>query len=247
MRKQSVRNFLYRRGMDIILIAGMWLDATAWGEVAPELERLGHRPVALTLPGQGDGDAGATYDDQVAAVVAAVDAADGPVLVVGHSAACALAWVAADARPEAVARVVLVGGMPSGDGETYFGFFEPVDGVVAFPGWEPFEGPDSDDMSTELKAEVAAGALAVPAAVTRGVVRLRDERRYDVPVTMVCPEYTPEQAREWVEGGDVPELARARRVDYVDIESGHWPMYTRPDELARLLADCAADRGGPRN
>lgn len=247
MRKQSVRNFLYRRGMDIILIAGMWLDATAWGEVAPELERLGHRPVALTLPGQGDGDAGATYDDQVAAVVAAVDAADGPVLVVGHSAACALAWVAADARPEAVARVVLVGGMPSGDGETYFGFFEPVDGVVAFPGWEPFEGPDSDDMSAELKAEVAAGALAVPAAVTRGVVRLRDERRYDVPVTMVCPEYTPEQAREWVEGGDVPELARARRVDYVDIESGHWPMYTRPDELARLLADCAADRGGPRN
>ena len=233
--------------MDILLIAGMWLDATAWREVVPELERLGHRPVALTLPGQGDGDAGATYDDQVAAVVAAVDAADGPVLVVGHSAACALAWVAADARPEAVARVVLVGGMPSEDRETYFGFFEPVDGVVAFPGWEPFEGPDSDDMSAELKAEVAAGALAVPAAVTQGVVRLRDERRYDVPVTMVCPEYTPEQAREWVEAGDVPELARARQVDYVDIDSGHWPMYTRPDELARLLADCAADRGEPRN
>ncbi|GHJ60578.1 esterase [Nocardioides sp. OK12] len=233
--------------MDILLIAGMWLDATAWREVVPELERLGHRPVALTLPGQGDGDAGATYDDQVAAVVAAVDAADGPVLVVGHSAACALAWVAADARPGAVARVVLVGGMPSEDGETYFGFFEPVDGVVAFPGWEPFEGPDSDDMSAELKAEVAAGALAVPAAVTQGVVRLRDERRYDVPVTMVCPEYTPEQAREWVEAGDVPELARARQVDYVDIDAGHWPMYTRPDELARLLADCAADRGEPRN
>ncbi|MEN8707949.1 MAG: alpha/beta hydrolase [Nocardioides marinisabuli] len=233
--------------MDILLIAGMWLDATAWREVVPGLERLGHRPVALTLPGQGDGDAGATYDDQVAAVVAAVDAADGPVLVVGHSAACALAWVAADARPSAVARVVLVGGMPSEDGETYFGFFEPVDGVVAFPGWEPFEGPDSDDMSAELKAEVAAGALAVPAAVTQGVVRLRDERRYDVPVTMVCPEYTPEQAREWVEAGDVPELARARQVDYVDIDSGHWPMYTRPDELARLLADCAADRGEPRN
>ena len=72
--------------------------------------------------------------------------------MVGHSAACALAWVAADARPEKVARVALIGGMPNADGEVYFGFFEPVDGVVPFPGWEPFEGPDSDDMSTELKA-----------------------------------------------------------------------------------------------
>jgi len=225
--------------MDIVLIAGMWLDATAWADVAPELERLGHRPVALTLPGQGDGDTTATYADQVAAVIAAVDAADGPTLVVGHSAACALAWAAADARPDTVARVALVGGMPSADGETYFGFFEPVDGVVPFPGWEPFEGPDSDDMSTEVKAAVAQRAVAVPANVTQGVVRLGDERRYQVPVTMVCPEFTPEQAKEWVEAGEIPELAKAERVDYVDIDSGHWPMYTKPVELARILADLA--------
>lgn len=70
--------------MDIVLIAGMWLDATAWDDVVPELERLGHRPVAVTLPGQGDGDTTGTYADQVAAVPAAVDAADGPALVVGH-------------------------------------------------------------------------------------------------------------------------------------------------------------------
>ncbi|WP_457208066.1 alpha/beta fold hydrolase [Nocardioides sp. P5_C9_2] len=225
--------------MDIVLIAGMWLDGSAWDAVTPELVELGHRPVPLTLPGQGDGNAHATYDDQVAAVLAAVDAADGHVLVVGHSAASALAWVAADARPDAVARVALVGGMPTPDGETYFGFFEPVDGVVPFPGWEPFEGPDSDDMSPEQKASVAARAVAVPAAVTRGVVHLSEPRRYDVPVTMVCPEFTPAQAREWVEGGEVPELAQALHVDYVDIDSGHWPMFTRPRELARILADCA--------
>lgn len=224
--------------MDIVLIAGMWLDATAWENVVPELENLGHRPLALTLPGQGDGNTGATYADQVAAVVAAVDAADGPALVVGHSAACALAWAAADARPEKVARVALIGGMPSADGETYFGVFEPVDGLVPFPGWEPFEGPDSDDMSAELKAAVAHAAITVPATITHGVVRLTDERRYRVPVTMVCPEFTPAEAKEWVESGDIPELAKATRVDYVDIDSGHWPMYTRPVELARILAGC---------
>jgi len=224
--------------MDIVLIAGMWLDATAWKDVVPELEKLGHRPVALTLPGQGDGDTTATYCDQVAAVTAAVDAADGPTLVVGHSAACALAWVAADARPDKVARVALIGGMPNSDGETYFGALEPVVGVVPFPGWEPFAGPDSDDMSTELKAAVAQGAIAVPATITEGVVHLGDDRRYHVPVTMVCPEFTPDQAHEWVVAGEIPELAKARRVDYVDIDSGHWPMYTKPVELARILADC---------
>lgn len=224
--------------MDIVLIAGMWLDATAWENVVPELAKLGHRPLALTLPGQRDGNTGATYADQVAAVVAAVDAADGPTLVVGHSAACALAWAAADARPEQVARVALVGGMPSADGETYFGVFEPVDGVVPFPGWEPFEGPASDDMSAELKAAVARTAIAVPATITHAVVHLTDDRRYLVPVTMICPEFTPAQAKEWVESGDIPELAKATRVDYVNIDSGHWPMYTRPVELARILADC---------
>ena len=86
---------------------------------------------------------------------------------------------------------------------------------------------------------MAAGAIAVPAAVTQGVVRLSDERRYDVPVTLVCPEFTPAQAKEWIDGGEVPELARATRLDYVDIDSGHWPMFSRPAELARILAECA--------
>ena len=133
--------------MDIVLIAGLWLDASAWDDVLPELEARGHRGIALTLPGQGDGATAATYDDQVAAVLAAVDAADGAPLVVGHSAACTLAWAAADQRPDAITGVALIGGFPSNDGEKYADYFEPVDGAMPFPGWEKFEGPDSDDMS----------------------------------------------------------------------------------------------------
>jgi pimeloyl-ACP methyl ester carboxylesterase len=86
--------------MDILLIAGLWLDGSAWRDVAAELEALGHRPVPLTLPGQGDGTTSATLDDQVAAVVAAVDSSSGRPMVVGPSAACTLAWLAADARPD---------------------------------------------------------------------------------------------------------------------------------------------------
>lgn len=225
--------------MDILLIGGLWLNGSVWGRVAPALESLGHRPVPLTLPGQGDGSVSATLDDQLATVLAAVDAAPGKPLVVGHSAASTLAWLAADRRPERVAKVALIGGFPTADGQPYADFFEVTDGVMPFPGWGPFEGPDAADLDDGARRELAAAAIPVPAGVSKAVVRLTDERRFDVPVVVVCPEFTPPQAQEWISAGDIPELARAKHVDFADIESGHWPMITQPAELARILARAA--------
>ena len=110
---------------------------------------------------------------------------------------------------------------------------------MPFPGWGPFEGPDAADLDDEARRAFAAAAIPVPEGVTAGVVRLRDERRFDVPVVLVCPEFSLAQAQEWIDAGDVPELAKAKHVDLVDIDSGHWPMFTKPAELARLLADAA--------
>lgn len=225
--------------MDILLIAGLWLDGSVWDDVVPALEALGHRPVALTLPGQGDGSPSATLDDQVAEVLAAVDAASGKPMVVGHSAACALAWLAADARPDKVATVALIGGFPSADGQPYADFFETEDGVMPFPGWDPFEGPDSADLDEEAKRRFSSAAIPVPEGVTKGVVHLSDDRRFEVPVVLVCPEFTPAQAQEWIDSGEIPELARASHVDLVDIDSGHWPMISQPARLAALLAAAA--------
>lgn len=225
--------------MDIILVAGLWLDGSAWDAVVPRLEARGHRALPVFLPGQGAPPPDATLEDQRAAVVAACDAAVGPVLVVGHSAACTLAWLAADSRPDKVARVAMIGGFPSADGDAYADFFEANGGVVAFPGWEPFEGPDAADLDEQQRRAIAAATIPVPAAVTKGTVHLGDERRFDVPIVLICPEFSPAEAREWVEGGKVAELARARHVEYVDIASGHWPMFSRPTELADLLAGLA--------
>lgn len=242
--------------MTIILIGGLWLDGSVWDPVISALKDLGHEAEGVRLPGQGVPPDDATLEQQRAAVLAAVDraAAHGAdrnaggtddrtaasVLVVGHSASCTLAWIAGDARPDTVTRVAMIGGFPSTDGTTYADYFEPVDGAVPFPGWEPFEGPDSADLDEALRKTIADGAIPVPLGVTRAVVEYESERRFYVPVTLICPEFSPDQAREWIDGGEVPELARAKQVDYVDIDSGHWPMFSCPDTLAKLLAEIAS-------
>lgn len=178
-------------------------------------------------------------------MLVAVDRAEGRPYVVGHSAAAALAWVAADARAEQLSGVALLGGFPVPDGETYF--TSPCEhGVMAFPGWEAFEGPDSADLDQAARQRIAAGTVAVPEAVVHGRVRLGDDHRHDVPTTLVCPEFTADDAHAWVAAGDLPELAASRDLTMVDLDSGHWPMFSCPDRLAAVLADAAEAAGAPR-
>ncbi|MBL7254025.1 alpha/beta fold hydrolase [Paractinoplanes lichenicola] len=214
----------------IVLLGGLWLTPSTWDGVVAELTGRGRRAVPVDL-------SGATLDDQVNAALAVVDAAEGASVVVGHSAACALAWLVADARPTKVAKVVMIGGFPKADGESYADFFPPENGVMAFPGWEPFEGADSADLTPAARADFSAKAVPVPEGVSKAIVHLSDERRFDVPVVLVCPEFSPAEAREWIDSGDLPELAKAKHIELVDIDSGHWPQLTKPAELARILAD----------
>lgn len=224
--------------MDIVLAAGIFMPVTIWDAVADRLRALGHRPLPVQLPGQGAEPADASLEAQLDAVLAAIDQAERP-LVVGHSAASTLAWLAADRRADAIAGAVLIGGFPAAEGEAYAAFFPIEDGAMPFPGWEPFEGPDSADLTAEQKERIAAASIPVPAGVATGTVSYADPARRDVPVWEICPEYSPADARAWIDAGDVPELASARSLELVDLASGHWPMVSCPERLADVLAGIA--------
>ena len=113
---------------------------------------------------------------------------------------------------------------------------------MPFPGWGEFEGPDSADLDDAAKQAIASAAIPVPEGVTRGVIRLADERRYDVPVVLVCPEFTPAQAREWIDAGRGARAGEEQDTSrFVDIDSGHWPMISAPADLARLLSQAAEE------
>ncbi len=233
--------------MDVILVPGLWLNGSSWDAVVPRIEGAGHRARPLTLPGmesRAASRAGITLRDHVDAVVATIDAADGVVLLVGHSAGSGIAHAALDARPERVARAVYIGGFPTPDGSPLLDGLPVTNGEVPMPDWvEVGESANIADFDEELLARFYAEAIPVPEGVVTQPQQLRDPRRHEVPVTAICPEYTAEDLRQWIEEGAEPvsELARIREVDYVDLPGGHWPQLTQPERLADLIV-AAADR-----
>jgi pimeloyl-ACP methyl ester carboxylesterase len=226
--------------MDIILIPGLWLDASSWDDVTPHLEQAGHRTHAITLPGMESRDAdrsAVTRADCVEAIVDAIDAANGHVVLVGHSMGAGLAYAALDARPDRVARAIYVGGFPDADGSS--GEFPSVGGEIPLLDWSDFDEADLTDLDADARARFAERAIPSPARMTSDPQRLSDERRYEVPVTVVCPEFNADMLREWIadELEPVDEFNRINDVTYVDLPTGHWPQFTKPAELARVILD----------
>jgi pimeloyl-ACP methyl ester carboxylesterase len=226
--------------MEIILIPGLWLDASSWDEVQPVLEQAGHDVRALTLPGRESADAdrsGIRLRDHVDAVIAAVDEADGPVVLVGHSGGGAMAHAAADARPDRVARVVYVDAGPLGDGRPINDELPVVDEEIPLPDWSAFDEEDLRDLDDELRQAFRARAVPESKAVAYDRQVLTDERRYDVAATIIACEFPSAQLREWIAQGHpyVAELAAMRDVEYVDLPTGHWPQFTKPMELGQAI------------
>jgi pimeloyl-ACP methyl ester carboxylesterase len=226
--------------IDIILIPGFWLQASAWGAAIPALEAAGHTVHALTLPGKESAAAdrsGIGLRDHVDAVVAAIDEIGGPVVLVGHSGGGAIAHGAADARVEQVKRVVYVDSFPLGDGGAVNPDLPVVNGEVPLPDWSVFEDDDLIDLTDELRERFRGIAVPEPLGVTSDKQVLGDDRRYDIPATIIACEFTPEQMQKWMAAGEgmLAELSKVKDVAYISLPTGHWPMFTRPVELGAAL------------
>jgi pimeloyl-ACP methyl ester carboxylesterase len=226
--------------MDVLLVPGLWLDAPTWEKVLPAIEAAGHTPHPLTMPGVGE-PAGTSSDigiaDWVDAVVAEIDRLPGPVALVGHSGGGNVVWGAADARPDRVVRVVFVDTFPPADGGSIWEF-PVIDGVIPFPGWDTFEDAEVGDLDEATRADAASKALSVPARVPTDAIRLTDTRRFAVPVTMLTGTMPEADLRDIIAKAPAwaADLAALQDLEIVELNSGHWPQFSQPEELGRALA-----------
>ena len=225
----------------IVLVPGFWLGAWAWDEVAPALRADGHDVTAVTLPGLESPDAdrsAITMSDHVDAICEAVRAAGAPVVLAVHSGAGAPGYAASDRVPELIAAMVYVDSGPATGAldPDFVGVEKPL------PSREELEAEENLDGLTEEQLETfRRRAVPQPGAALREAAELTNDARLDVPSTVVCTGFPSEQIKAAVEEGYawLGGLTELRDVTWVDLPTSHWPMWSRPLELARIIGDVA--------
>ncbi len=230
----------------LVLVPGFWLGAWAWDEVAATLRADGHDVTALTLPGLESADvdrSSITLADHVDAICEAVTAAGRPVVLAVHSGAGAPGYAVTDRIPEQIAAMVYVDTGPAK------GALDPdFDGAEApLPSPEKLaEDENLDGLSEEQLETFRRRAVPQPGSALREAAELTNDARLDVPSTVICTGYTSEQYKDAVKEGYafVAGLAELRDVTYVDLPTSHWPMWSRPQELASIIGDVAQSASG---
>jgi pimeloyl-ACP methyl ester carboxylesterase len=225
----------------IVLVPGFWLGAWAWDEVAAALRAEAHEVTAMTLPGLESATSdrsSITLDDHVAAICEAVTAAGRPVVLAVHSGAGAPGYTVTDRIPEQIAAMVYVDTGPAK------GALDPSFEVVELPlpSHEELASEENLDGLTEEHLETfRRRAVPEPGAALREAAELTNDARLDIPSTVVCTGFTSEQYKEAIEKGYafLAGLAELRNVTWVDLPTSHWPMWSRPQELAAIIGDIA--------
>ena len=228
----------------IILVPGFWLGAWAWHEVADSLRADGHDVTALTLPGLESPDADrskVSMADTVDAICDAVRAAGAPVVLAVHSGSGAPGYGASDKVPELIAALVYVDSGPAK------GAFDPgFEGDELPLRWEEVEAEENlDGLSEEQLETFRKRAIPQPAASMREAAELANDARLDVPSVVICTGFPSEQVKAAVEEG-YPWLAglkELRDVTWIDLPTSHWPMWSKPRELAEIIGDVAKAHG----
>jgi pimeloyl-ACP methyl ester carboxylesterase len=223
-----------------VLVAGAWLGAWAWDEVAAELRSAGHGVHALSLSGlaekQGVPAGQQTHVQDIVDEVERLGLRD--VVLVGHSYAGVPVGQAAERIGDRLRHVVFVDSNVPVDGESFLAGW-PSDhvrqSIAENDGfWPPLDADDyaGQGLSAEQIARIVSGTPHPGATLTEPAVL--DRPLGELPATYV---------KCLLDGDEPPpvvaELLKNEQWQLVRLDTGHWPMFSQPRELARVLRDSA--------
>lgn len=224
---------------EFVLVAGAWLGAWAWDEVVPGLRAAGHGAHPLTLSGLAEKKGvPAGQQKHVQDIVDEVERLDlRDVVLVGHSYSGIPVGQAAERIGDRLTRVVFVDSNVPADRESFAsGWWQGPAAleasIAANDGfWAPLTAPgyDGQGLTGEQIARIMGGSTPHPgASLTESAVLARPLG--ELPATYIkCLLDGPEPS------ADVAGLLTSGRWRLVQMDTGHWPMFSQPRELARIL------------
>jgi pimeloyl-ACP methyl ester carboxylesterase len=154
-----------------------------------------------------------------------------------HSATGFSGYVASDRVPERIAAMVYVDsapGIPPLDPD--------FDGVEKPMSLEEIREEENLDGLTEAQLETfRRRAVPEPGGVFRETIELANDARLSIPSTLICTGYMSQEYKDAAKEGYawLAGLADLLDITWVDLPTSHWPMWSRPKELAAIIGDVA--------
>jgi pimeloyl-ACP methyl ester carboxylesterase len=243
-----------------VLVAGAWLGGWAWQPVTRRLREQGHdvHPVTLTGLGERSHLAGpeVDLDTYIADVVNLIEFEDlHDVVLVGHSYAGHLITAVADRAPERISLLTYIDAGPSPDGTAFLDLAEPqarqlIERLteesgegwrIPLPSWEALEGTmgaSLEGLGQGERERMRARATAQPLRTWTQPISLGNPARDELPKLLITCSFPLAQMREMIAGGHpwFAELAQPQ-WSFLELPTGHWPMFSVPGPLASLLLD----------
>lgn len=248
-----------------VLVGGAWLGAWAWKDVARRLRALGHDVYPLSLTGLGErahlASPAVDLDTHIADIVQLLESEDlRDVVLVAHSYGTMPVTGAADRAPGRIARLVYLDTGPVSDGVALADLDPPevqrlVDQQIQqegdgwrwpLPSWEVLEhtlAASLAGLSDEQRAYLRVHATPHPYGAFRQPLRLTRPDAAPLPKLAILCSFTEEQIREMIASGHPFGQAMAGpEWQFVELLTGHWPMFSEPERLASILHEAGTAR-----
>jgi pimeloyl-ACP methyl ester carboxylesterase len=243
-----------------VLVGGAWLGGWCWQTVARQLRDHGHDAYPVTLTGLGERAHLARpeidLDIHITDVVNVLEFEDlHEVVLLGHSYAGIVVTGAADRIPDRISRLVYLDSGPVPDGVAYLDTQSPEvrqlnERLVAelgdgwrlpMPSWDELaniNGASLAGLGDDRRELMRSRAVAQPFGTYTRPLRLENPAREALPKVLISNSFPLDQIRQMIASGHpwFRELA-GPQWRFLALPTGHWPMFSRPDDLATLLLD----------
>jgi pimeloyl-ACP methyl ester carboxylesterase len=254
-KKEALRMAVY------VLVGGGWLGGWCWQPVARRLREEGHDAYPATLTGLGErvhlASPEVDLETHITDVVNLIGFEDlREVVLLGHSYAGVVVTGAADRVPERISQLVYLDTGPIPDGTALIDSFPPEvrehveRQVEALGGGWRFPVPPQDELATFGSLEglddtrlesMRSRAVDQPFGTFTQPLRLENHARAELPKVGILCSFSLEEVRAIIDSGNpvFREMA-SPSWRFVELPTGHYPMFSRPEDLASVLLDISS-------